>query len=230
DLHPRDAAVFRQLTFHRGRIGGARFSGDGIVYSQAIGGAPSEVRLIVSGSPESRPLGYTAAGVLAARGGDWALSSHRRFAGAERFIGTLAVVPVGGGTPAERMDNVEDADWSAASGEFAVARTEGVGEPSWLEYPMRRRLHASAGRSSIHFPRISRDGRRVAFLEDPGGVGDRGHVAVVDRDGVYKVLTDEWASARGLSWSPRGDEIWFTAASGRGNRALRAVSLDGRQR
>jgi Tol biopolymer transport system component len=229
-LRPPDPPTFHQYTFHRGRIGGARFSGEGIVYSQAIGGAPSEVRLVVPGSPESRSLGYIAADVLAARGGDLALSSHRRFAGAERFIGTLAVVSVGGGTPAERLENVEDADWSAASGEFAVALTEGVGEPSTLEYPIGRKLYASAGRGSIHFPRISRDGRRVAFLEDPGGVGARGRVVVVDGDGAYKVLTEEWASARGLSWSSRGDEVWFTAAKARGNRALWAVDLDERQR
>jgi hypothetical protein len=229
-LRPGSPSTFQQLTFHRGRIGGARFSGEGIVYSQAIGGGPPEVRLIVPGSPESRALGYTTADVLAARAGDLALSIRRRFAGGERFIGTLAVVSVGGGTPAEKLKDVEDADWSADSGEFAVALTEGVGEPSSLEYPIGHKVYASTGRGSIHFPRISRDGRRVAFLEDPGGVGARGRVIVVDRDGAHKVLTEEWASARGLSWSSRGDEVWFTAAKARGNRALWAVDLDRRQR
>jgi hypothetical protein len=52
----------------------------------------------------------------------------------------------------------------------------------------------------------------------------------VDRGGAHKVLTKVWASARGLSWSPKGDEIWFTAAEGRGKRSLWAVDLAARQR
>ena len=35
---------------------------------------------------------------------------------------------------------------------------------------------------------------------------------------------------RGLSWSPDGTEVWFTAASVGGARALHAVSLSGRRR
>jgi WD40 repeat protein len=33
-----------------------------------------------------------------------------------------------------------------------------------------------------------------------------------------------------VAWSPEGDEVWFAAAEGRTNRALRAVRLDGRER
>jgi hypothetical protein len=229
-LRAPDAPTFQQITFHRGRIGGARFSADGIVYSQAIGGRPPDVRLVVPGSPESRALDYTVADVLAARGGELALSINRHFVGGDRFVGTLAVVSVGGGTPAARLTDVEDADWSPVSAELAVARTEGVGGHSWLEYPIGQKLYESQGSGSILFPRISPDGQRVAFLEDPSGVGARGRVVVVDRDGGRKVLTEVWASARGLTWSPRGDEVWFTAAEGRGNRGLWAVNLGTRLR
>jgi hypothetical protein len=53
---------------------------------------------------------------------------------------------------------------------------------------------------------------------------------VVDRDGDVVLRTREWTRARGLAWSPEGDEVWFAAAEGRANRALRAVRLDGRER
>jgi len=227
---PHAAPTFRQITFIRGRVGGARFSTEGIVYSQSIASRPLEVRFTALDSPESRALGHQDADVLATRAGQLALSIRRRVAGSARFIGTLAVVPMGGGTPAEKVDDVEDADWAPASGAFAVARTEGMGEHSWLEYPIDHKVYETAGSGSILFPRISRDGQRVAFLEDPSGVGARGQVVLVDRDGAHRILTRIWPNARGLAWSARGEEIWFTAGEGEANRALRAVDLHGRER
>jgi len=110
-----------------------------------------------------------------------------------------------------------------------VSRWTGIGRPSRLEYPAGRLLYESPG--SIRYLRVSPDGRRVAFLEDPGGSGISGRVAVVEVDGgPRKFLTEEWPSARGLAWSPDGQEVWFTAAAGRTNRALRAVDLEGRAR
>jgi Tol biopolymer transport system component len=220
--------AFQQLTFHRGRIGGARFSTDGIVYSQAIAGMPLQVWQTPPGSPESRPLGYSGADVLATRSGKLALSINRRFAGGERFVGTLAEVSAGGGAPHEILEDVEDADWDPAGAQLAVARSAGVGAGSRLEYPVDHVLYQTSG--AILFPRVSRDGQRVAFLEDVGGVGHRGRVVLVGRDGGSKILTRDWVSARGLAWSPGGNEIWFSAADERANRALRAVDLEGKER
>jgi hypothetical protein len=221
------APTFEQLTFHRGRIGGARFASEGFVYSQAQEANAVQVWHRLRDSPEPRALGY-AADVMAARGGELALSLHRRFGGGDRFVGTLAVAPFGGGAPRELLDDVEDADWNPAGTQLAVARWGGAGGPSRLEYPPGQALYESPG--SIRYVRVSRDGRRVAFLEDPAGGGISGRVAVVEVGGAHRFLTDEWPSARGLAWSPRGDEIWFTAAGGRMNRALRAVDLRGRTR
>lgn len=223
----RAAPSFEQLTFHRGRIGGARFASEGVVYSQAHEANSLAVWHRLRDSPEPRSLGY-AADILAAHGGDLVLSLRRRFGVGERFIGTLAVAPIGGGAPRELLDDVEDADWSPSGTQLAVARWTGVGGPSRLEYPPGRMLYETPG--SIRYLRMSRDGRRVAFLEDPGGSGISGRVAVVEVGGARKFLTDEWPSARGLAWSPSGEEIWFTAAAGRMNRALRAVDLEGRTR
>ena len=44
------------------------------------------------------------ADVLAARANELALSLRRRYAGGERFTGTLARAPVGGGTPRELLE------------------------------------------------------------------------------------------------------------------------------
>jgi eukaryotic-like serine/threonine-protein kinase len=220
-------ASFEQLSFHRGRIGGARFASEGVVYSQAQEGNALEVWHRLRDSPEPRSLGY-AADVMAAHGGQLALSTRRRFVGGERFLGTLAVAPIGGGAPRELLDDVEDADWNPAGTELAVSRWTGAGRPSRLEYPPGKLLYESPG--SIRHVRVSPDGRRVAFLEGAGGGGISGRVAVVDVDRTHRFLTGEWATARGLAWSPTAKEIWFTAARGGVNRVLRAVDLEGGER
>ena len=228
-LWPVSAAPdFLQLNFHRGRIEGARLAAQGVVYSQTRAGGPPEVWLTLAGGPESRSLGFKSAEVLAVRSNELALSLDRHFVGGDRFVGTLARAPLGGGTPRRVLDNVEGADWDPTGTKLAVARSAGVGETSRLEYPIGRKLHETAG--SIHCPRISPDGRRVAFLEDATGIGVGGRIVVVDGEGKTTPLTDEWANARGLAWSPGGDEIWFTAGNEGSNRALRAVDLGKRQR
>jgi len=231
---PGTAASFQQLTFRRGRIGGARFVSDGqaVVYSEAREGSALEVwRLDLADSPLSRSLNYPAdTDVLAARAGELALSLRRRFVLGERFVGTLALAPIGGGTPREVLENVEDADWAPAGGQLAVARSTGdAGGQSWIEY-QGRTLYKTGG--SIRFLRFSRDGQRIAFLEDPIGRGVGGSVSVVDLNGHLTRLTQEWPTVRGLAWSANGDEIWFTAGGSAANvnRTMRAVSLDGKQR
>ena len=232
-LRPDSAPVFEQLTFHRGRIGGARFASDGraVVYSGTREANALEVwRIDLADSPESRPLGYpTNSDVLAARTGEFALSVRRSFLLGERFVGTLALAPAGGGSPREMTENVEDADWDPAGTHLAMVRSTGeAGGQSWIEYNGRT-FHTTAG--SIRFLRVSRDGRRLAFWEDATRRGSSGSVVTIDlRSGTTTRLTDNWDNARGLSWSPRGDEVWFTAAQPGFNRALRAVNLQREQR
>jgi Tol biopolymer transport system component len=225
------APSFEQLTFHRGRIGGARFASEGtaVVYSEARRGNDLGVwRLDLADRPASRALGFpVGSDVLAARAGELALSLGRRFVLGERFVGTLAIAPVGGGSPREMAENVEDADWDATGGELAMVRSTADGQ-SQIEFPLGHVRYRTTG--SLRFVRVSPDGRQLAFLEDPGGRGVSGWVAVLPLDGEVKKLTDVWESVRGVAWSPRGDEIWFTAGAARANRALRAVTLSGRQR
>jgi len=230
-LWPPPQPTFRQLTFHRGRIGGARFASDGVIYSQGGGGIHSEVRKIPFDSSASAPV-TSDAEVLATAPGLVAVAIDRRLVGGERLVGTLATVWSGGESKPSAarslVANVEDADWNATGTEFAIVHSTGPGAASWLEYPIGHRLYDSAG--SISCPRISRDGGRVAFIEDPAGVGNRGHVVVVERRGAAHVISPDWPACRGLSWSPSGKEVWFTAGQARSNRTLHGVDMRGKDR
>jgi len=71
----------------------------------------------------------------------------------------------------------------------------------------------------------------VAFLAQSQALGRGGSVGVVDVQSLdCRFLTEEWANANGLAWSPDGKEVWFTATSERQNRSLLAVDLRGHQR
>ena len=232
-MRPDNNPSFQPLTFTRGRIGGARFAADGqaVVYSEARqGNALLRVgRIDLADSPASRELEYApGTDILAARTGELALSLRRRYLIGERFVGTLALAP-SGGSPHEVAENVEDADWDPSGRQLAMARSNGAAAgTSWLEYSGRI-LHKTPG--SIRFVRFSRDGRRIAFVEDESGRGVSGVLSVIDvTSGTVTVLTDRWASIRGVAWSPGGDELWFTAGEVATNRALRAVTLGGQQR
>ena len=178
-VRPTAKPSFQQLTFHRGRIGGARFTDAGVVYSQARELESPTVYLKVRSSPEPTPL-YEKADVLAFCSDELALSVGRRFVKGERLAGTLASAPPGGGRPRPWLDDVEDADCDAQGRTFAVVRSKGFGAESTLEYPTGKVLYRTAG--SLHSPRISRDGRYVAVIDDPAGIGTSGRVVIVDRD------------------------------------------------
>jgi eukaryotic-like serine/threonine-protein kinase len=222
---------FQQLTFLRGTVHAARFAPDGnsVVYGAAWDGRPAETWLTLPGRPESRSLNLPGGSVFAvSRGGEMAVCLRHRYLGGERFGGTLAVGSLGGGAPREVMEDVEGADWGPDGSSLAVVRAAGRNSPSRLEYPMDTVLYESTG--CMQQPRVSPGGDAVAFLDDPAGVGFGGTVTVVDRTGTRKALTPRYANARGLAWSPSGDEVWFTAGDETADRALRAVDLSGRQR
>jgi eukaryotic-like serine/threonine-protein kinase len=225
-------ASFEQLTFHRARIGGARFvsSGAAVVYSEASQGDALEIsRLDFADSPLSRPLNYPVRSeVLAARAGELALSLNRRFVIGERFVGTLAIAPLGGGTPRETEENIEEADWDAAGTQLAVVRASDGLTQSSIEFPIGRVLYKT--NHSIRFLRVSPDGQRLAFVEEALARGVGGHLGIVDLNGKVTELTRDWDSVRGLAWSAGGHEIWYAAGAARSNRALRAVTLDRKER
>ena len=100
-----------------------------------------------------------------------------------RAPGTLARVPLSGGTPREVLENVQDADWAADGENMAVVRFVPESSHWRLEYPVGKVLFDSI--NWISHPKISPDGKRVAFAdhENPSG-DDQGAVAVIEPDGL----------------------------------------------
>ncbi len=206
---PASQPVYRQVTFRRGTVYGARFAPDGktIIYSAAWDGKAAELFATQTDSPESRPLGLssaTLAGVSSSS--DLAILLRRRFLLGFESAGTLARVPLNGGAPRELADDVTDADWSPDEQQLAVTRPEGG---QWrLEYPMGKVLATSPG--WIDLPRISPDGRRLAFAEHPQRGDALGRVVAIDMAGRRLFQSGIATTIGGLAWSPKGDEVWYT--------------------
>ena len=221
--------VYHQLTFRHGGIRMARFSSDGktMLYSAAWEENPLEIFTTRPESPESRPFGLKGAEVQSISAqGEMAVLLHSH--NIEPYInnGTLARVPLGGGAPREVLEGVQWADWSPDGNNFAVVRdSEGQNR---LEYPIGKILYKTAG--WISHPRVSPDGKWVAFLDHPERRDDQGYVAVVDLAGNVKRISQPWESVQGLAWSPRGDEVWFSSAKVGNGRFLNASSLSGKER
>ncbi len=172
-------------------------------------------------SPESRPFGLAGAELLSiARSGEMAVSLDRH-ASIVPFTrsGTLARLSMtGGGSPREVLEDVQFADWSPDGQSLAVVRN--LGGKVRLEFPPGKVLYETAG--WISHPRVSPRGDEVAFLDHPVQGDDGGSAAMVDLSGKRRVLSELFASAQGLCWSPDGNEVWFTVATVGSNRgALR---------
>jgi eukaryotic-like serine/threonine-protein kinase len=217
-----------RITFRRGTIWNARFTPDGnLVYGGAWEGRPIELFAAQSGSTESRPLGMSMTDVLAiSSSGELAVSTGRHSAEAFESTGMLARSPQGGGAPRDIADGVEFADWSPDGTSLAVVRR--VGGKVRLEYPLGKVLYETAG--WVSHPRVSPDGKLVAFLDHTYAHDDAGAVATVDQSGNKKTLSGDFVSAQGLAWWPGGNEIWFTGTTSGSSRELRAVSLSGKER
>jgi len=226
---PLAPPVYHQLTFRHGGIRMARFAPDGknILYSAAWEESPVGIFTTRPESPESRPFGLEGAEVQSVSAqGEMAVLLHSR--NIEPFInsGTLARVPLGGGAPREVLEGVQWADWAPDGNNFVVVRD--LDGQNRLEYPIGNVLYKTAG--WISHPRISPDGKWIAFLEHPQRRDDQGFVSLIDLNGNKKILSRGWESLQGLAWSPRGDEVWFTCAKVGNDRFLNAVTPAGAER
>ncbi|MEW6363027.1 MAG: protein kinase [Acidobacteriota bacterium] len=221
----------QRLTYRRGWISEARFMPDGqtVVYSAAWDGQPCEVYSVRLDGPESRPLGLPGATLLDVSTSSQLAVALRAHAGRSTWAwaGILGVVPFSGGTPRAMEENINFADISPDGQEMALVRETGNG--TQLEWPPGDVLVRTAG--YISHPRISPSGDMLAFLHHDSVNDNRGAVTVVDRQGRTRQLTEVFPFfAEGLAWSPRGDEIWFTAAEAGANWGMWAVTVNGRQR
>ena len=226
----RSLPSFHRLTFRDGTIWSARFAPDArtIVYGAAWNGAPIQVYSTRLEAPESAALPLPPSSVLAVSpSGEMAISLGASPVGPFTTSGTLARSSLSGGGPREVLESVQAADWAPDGASLAVLRV--VDGRNRLEFPIGRTIYETAAGYLSHM-RVSPRGDLVAFLEHPMRGDDAGAVAVVDREGHKRVLSSGWITARGLAWSPNGGEIWFTAGSAGGSRALHAVSLSGHRR
>ncbi|HZI89150.1 MAG TPA: protein kinase, partial [Candidatus Polarisedimenticolia bacterium] len=228
-LAPRAAeapARYQSLTFRRGSVHQARFSGDGNTVYYSAGwegeepgiyschpGTPGE--LTVTAPPRSFFLAVSPSNELAILV-RYAIRPHGT------GLGTLARMAPGG-APRELLDNVTEADWSPDGSNLAVIHV--VGNRYRVEYPIGTVLHESTG--WVTHLRIAPDGKRVAFIDHPVFPDDRGAVKVATGPGSARALTPGYASAQGLAWSPQGREIWYCAATVGVSRSVFAVPASG---
>src|SRR6202140_5570321 len=228
-------AEYQQITFRTGSIGNARFTPDGsVVYSASWDGGPDQLYISRTDDPGARELGLKDAELLSiSKGGELAVRLNTRYYGGYARTGTLARVPLSGGTPREVLDNVQDADWSANGDSMAVVRYIPENNHWRLEYPIGKVLYDSI--NWISHPKISAECKWIAFAdhENPGG-DDEGSVAVIAADGSDnnkdRKLSSGWESLEGVLWSTSGDEIWFTSSASGSAENPRAVTLSGKLR
>ena len=220
--------AFRQLNFRREAVFQASFApgGDSVVYSAAVSGNTPQVFTVRPDYPEPQALGPPATHLLAVSSrGELAILTGAQYLWHRQFTGTLARLPLGGGAPREILEGVRQADWSPDGSQLAISRE--VAGRDRLEYPIGRVL---AEADYLTDPRVSPRGDRLAYFEHPRKWDDRGSVNVVDLAGKKTVLSDGYWSARGLSWSPDGKEVLFSASPSGGSYAVYAVTLSGSRR
>jgi serine/threonine protein kinase/Tol biopolymer transport system component len=206
--------TYHQLTFRKGTVLSARFAPDNrtVIYSAAWAGLAPELFSTRADSIESRPLGLSQVDLFGISSqGEIAVSlkptPNPGFFGTH---GTLGRTPLTGGTsPREILENVEWSDWSPDGSKLLVVRT--VDNENRIEYPAGKIVYKVAVPRWISHPRISRDGKRIAFCEHGVRGDDRGSVTIIDSDGGNAKSFGSFASLYGLAWSPKNDEVWFTA-------------------
>ena len=224
---PAPPIQFQQLTFQRGQVLSARFAPDGqtIVYSAAWEGRKPEVFTTRAESAESRSLDLPGAMVLAVSStGEIAVSLNRHFVIGYEGTGTLARVPLAGGSPREILEGAQDADWSPDGKELAVCRV--AGNRSRVEYPVGKVLYEAAG--WVRSVRVSPDGRLLAFVDCAQRGNNDGHLKIVDTDGKLRLDGPVVRGDGTLAWSAKGDEVWCGRVTDVGQ--INAVSLDGKIR
>ncbi|HEY3359984.1 MAG TPA: protein kinase [Polyangia bacterium] len=217
---------YRRVVYRRGWIENARFAPDGqtVVYGAGFESRPPQAFASIIGNPEARPLTGPDTGFYGiSRTGEMALAIKAEDQHAKAPL--LARAPLAGGAPREVAQHVVSADWSPDGGALMIVRWVGGGAGMRLEYPIGTTLYETAG--AIASPRVSPRGDLIAFFDLPSVADTRGTLQVIDRQGARRSLSGPWGDQRGLAWSPRGDEVWFSAAkSGIANR-LWAVPVAG---
>jgi Tol biopolymer transport system component len=220
---------YHQLTFERGLVYAARFAPDGrsIYYSASWNGRPVQLYSTVPDSPESRPLNLINSTLFAASTSGLAISLGCK----DRYIGncqgTLATVPISGGSPREISGDTLSADWTADGSEMAVVRQ--VGGKYRVEFPRGKAIYESV--RMLAYLRISPRADAVAFAEFVSVDGDAGVVIALDRSGKELIRSATFVSVEGVAWPPSDEEVWYGATQREGwADAIHAQPLKGKER
>jgi eukaryotic-like serine/threonine-protein kinase len=221
-----ESVRYRRLTFRRGNVVFARFAPDGqtIVYGAAWDEKPAEVFLARIDGRESRPLGIPSAALLAvSKTGELAVSLKKTNLFGTFGAGTLARVPMTGGSPRELVEDVWGADWNPEGTDLAVLRKVDAG---WrIEYPVGKKLYETP--EDIAALRFSPKGDRIAFVE---GSGPRSLMVIDVASGRKSTLVKAWLLVDSLAWHPSRNEIWFDGVDPSFRVAIYAVEGSGRVR
>ena len=218
---------YDHLTFRRQSIFNARFAPDGkaVVYSASTSGNDVALNLLRPDSPQPQSIAPAGTHLLAISAqGEMAVLVGATYLYHRVFTGTLARLPLGGGAPRALKTDVREADWSPDGQSLAIiVQVDGV---SRLEYPVGKVRHESHGYLSD--PRVSADGKRVAFVDHPVAGDDRGRVGVIDTAvAAATMLTAEQSSVQGALWTLEGNEVMYSAGADASHRRVHAVSLAG---
>jgi eukaryotic-like serine/threonine-protein kinase len=198
---------YQQVTFDRGFVYAARFARDGssVLYSATWEGQPLQIYSTEPGSPESRALNLAHSSLYSVSDRDLLISEGCQ----DRYIGncqgTLAQVPISGGSPREIANDVVTADWSPDGSELALVRhTQGK---YVLEYPRGKVIYETY--KPMVWLRVAPDGKMLAVMESYEEWGDAGLVRVLDTSGKELTHSALYVSIEGMAWAPSGKEVWF---------------------
>ena len=226
---PTSPPSYHQLTFERGLIYAARFgsAGRSIYYSASWNGQPVQLYSTVPDGPESRPLNLIDSTLFAASASELAISLGCE----DRYIGncqgTLATLPISGGSPREIAKDTLSADWTPDGSEMAVIRQ--VEGKYRVEFPRGKVIYESV--RSLGYLRISPRADAVAFAEFVSVDGDAGLVVALDRNGKELIRSAIFISVEGVAWPPSGEEVWCAATQHEGwADAIHALPLKGKER
>jgi DNA-binding winged helix-turn-helix (wHTH) protein/WD40 repeat protein len=219
-------ARFRQLTFRRGQVLGARFTPNGqdILYAAQWDQDPRRLFLTSRMSPESRALGFEDKSLVSiSKTGELALlssSGTMNIAG-----GKLFRAPMNGSDPSFVDQGIMTAEWSRDGAKLALVRA--AKGRNQIEYPAGNIIYSTSGWvSNLRFSPVS---EALAFVEHPVRHDDAGHVRLIAA-GATSLLGGDWVNISGLAWHPSGKEIWFTSSRDEGPRGVWAVSPSGKLR
>ena len=227
-LFEKPIPSFKQLTFRRGWMHFGRFGPDGrtVFYAAAWDGKPLEIFSTRTDAPESRALGPRFARVLSVSStGQIAILKDPDRQNGFFFLGTLAVAPVGGGTPRELLEDVREADWTPDGRDLCVLR--GVDGQNQIELPPSHVAYRTP--HGVVFLRMAPTGHHVAFVES-SELGQSVVVLDLATKQSRVLAANIPANFFGLAWAPSGNEVWFTAGDTTASRDILAVDLSGRQR